>query len=146
MGQHQVYAALWRESRLARCWRHKLLIWFKPPGWQSAEMAARAPRPPFDIQRVSATPLPVSAKVRRFAALQFGLLLTGSGVFLWFNSDWPIRQSATWFAVLLAGLWALGAVLQNRTTRSEALMIENAALSMATEASGLLAWHWVSNP
>ena len=142
----EVYAALWRESWQARRWRDKLLIWFKPPGWQSAEMAAQAPRPPFNIRRVQRYAPPVTAAVRRFAALQFGLLLTGSGVFLWFNSDWPMWQSAVWFTVLLAGLWALGAVLQNRITLSEALMIECAALSMATAASGLLAWHWVFKP
>jgi len=142
----EVYAALWRESRQARHWRDKLLVWFKPPGWQSADMAARSPRAPFDINQVKRFAPPFSASVRRFAAAQFAVLLTGSGLYLWFTDGWPVWQSAVWFAVLLAGLWSVGAVLQSRIGMLEALMIESAALSMATSAIGWIEWHWVFKP
>ncbi|AOW14761.1 hypothetical protein LPB72_04550 [Hydrogenophaga crassostreae] len=142
----EVYAALWHESRQARHWRDKLLVWFQPPGWQSAAMAADSPKTPFDINQVKRFAPPVSASVRRFAAAQFALLLTGSGLYLWFTDGWPLWQSAVWFAVLLAGLWSVGAVLQSRIGMLEALMIESAALSMATSATGWIEWHWVFKP
>lgn len=142
----EVYVALGKETLRARRWRDKLLVWLKPPGWQSPEMAAGAPKPTFDIRSVQRYATPVSPAVQGFAALQFVLLLSGAGAFLWFNSEWPMWQSATGFTVLLAGLWTLGAVLQNRITMTEALMIECAALSMATAASSLMAWHWWFKP
>lgn len=140
----EVYAALWHESRQARRWQDKLRVWFKPPGWQSATMAANNPRAPFDIRQVQVFSPPLPPTVQRFAAAQFVLLLTGAGVFLWFTDGWPLWQSGVWFLALLAGLWSVGAVLQGRIGMLEALMIECAALSMATStlsATGLIAWH-----
>jgi sterol desaturase/sphingolipid hydroxylase (fatty acid hydroxylase superfamily)/uncharacterized membrane protein YhhN len=142
----EVYAALWRESRQARRWRDKLLVWVKPPGWQSPDMARHTPKSAFDIHQVQRFAPPVPIPVRRFAVAQFSLLLAGSGLYLWFTDSWPLWQSGVWFAVLLVGLWTMGAVLQSRIGMLQALMIQSAALSMATSASGLTTLHWVFKP
>lgn len=48
----EVYVALWRESRRARHWGDRWRVWWKPPGWQSADMALHSPRPAFDLSQV----------------------------------------------------------------------------------------------
>ena len=142
----EVYATLLQDSWHARRWGDKLRVWLKPPGWRPADVAARFPKPAFDIQRTPTYAPPMGRAVRGFAALQFTALLAGVGVFLWLTDGWPLWQSAVWFGVLLAGLWALSAVMQGRITIGEALMIECGALAMATSASGLLEWHRVFKP
>jgi hypothetical protein len=37
----EVYAALARDSWRARSWADKVRVWFKPPGWRPADVAAR---------------------------------------------------------------------------------------------------------
>lgn len=142
----EVYAALLHDSWHARRWGDKLRVWLKSPGWRPADVAARFPKPAFDIQQTRTYAPPMGRAVQRFAALQFAALLAGVGAYLWLTDGWPLWHSAVWFAVLLAGLWALGAVMQGRLTVGEALMIECGALAMATAASGLIEWHRVFKP
>jgi alkylglycerol monooxygenase len=42
----EVYWALLRDSWHARSWADKLRVWFKPPGWRPADVAARFPSTP----------------------------------------------------------------------------------------------------
>jgi alkylglycerol monooxygenase len=43
----------WRkDSWHARSWADKVRVWFKPPGWRPADVAARFPKPAFDIAQV----------------------------------------------------------------------------------------------
>lgn len=142
----EVYAALARDSWRTRRWRDKLAVWLQPPGWRPADVAARFPKPAFDLQRTQTFAPPMSACVQRFAALQFVALLAASGAFLWLTDGWPLWQSAVWLAVMLAGLWSVGAVMQGRIGMGEALMIECAALSMATSATGLVELHRLFKP
>lgn len=142
----EVYSTLLHDSWHARRWGDKLRVWLKPPGWRPADVAARFPKPDFDIQQTRTYAPPMGRAVQRFAALQFTALLAGVGAYLWLTDGWPLWQSAVWFAVLLAGLWAVGAVMQGRITVGEALMIECGALAMATAASGLIEWHRVFKP
>ena len=143
----EVYVALWRESVRARHWGDKWRVWLKPPGWQSADMAAQHPRAAFDLSRAKDLYAPpMSRTVQMFALWQFVVLLSASGLFLWFTDGWPLWQSAVWFGAFLTSLWAVGAVMQMRLTLWEALMIESAALAMATAAVGLIEWHWVFKP
>jgi uncharacterized membrane protein YhhN len=142
----EVYAALLHDSWHARRWGDKLRVWLKSPGWRPADVATRFPKPEFDIQQTRTYAPPMGRTVQRFAALQFAALLAGVGAYLWLTDGWPLWQSAVWFAVLLAGLWAVGAVMQGRLTVGEALMIECGALAMATSASGLIEWHRVFKP
>jgi sterol desaturase/sphingolipid hydroxylase (fatty acid hydroxylase superfamily) len=54
----QVYAGLMRDTWHTRRWADKLRVWFMPPEWRPADVAARFPRPPFDLQLAAASTCP----------------------------------------------------------------------------------------
>ena len=142
----EVYWALAQDSWHARSWGDKLRVWLKPPGWRPADVAARRPKPPFDLQAVRTYHPPVPRAVLWWGAVQFVALLVGVSVFLWFSDTLPLAQSALWLAALTAGLWAVGGMLQGRFSVLETLMVHAAALATATSALGLLQWHMVFKP
>jgi sterol desaturase/sphingolipid hydroxylase (fatty acid hydroxylase superfamily)/uncharacterized membrane protein YhhN len=142
----EVYWALAKDSWHARSWADKLRVWFKPPGWRPADVAARFPKPAFDLARVERYHPPVSRPVAWFAGLQFMALLAGVAAFLWQADFLPLAQSVAWLAALAAGLWAVGALLQGRIGRLEVVLVEAAALAMATAATGLLPLHQLFKP
>jgi sterol desaturase/sphingolipid hydroxylase (fatty acid hydroxylase superfamily) len=142
----EVYWALLKDSWHARNWFDKLRVWFKPPGWRPADVAARFPKPAFDLARMQRYSPPMGRAAKWFGALQFALLLTGSVVFLWFTDGLPLVTSAVWLGVLTAGLWATGAVLQGRFSIGAMLLMECAALATATGALGLTQVHQVFKP
>lgn len=142
----EVYWGLLKDSWHTRRWADKLRVWFKPPGWRPADVAARFPQPAFDLSGVTTFHPPVSRTVQGFAGLQFLALLGGVAVFLWHADRLPLAHAAVWFAVLTAGLWAVGAVLQGRLSMPEMLMVEAAALATASGALGPLALHWATKP
>ena len=142
----EVYWGLLKDSWHTARWADKLRVWFKPPGWRPADVAARFPAPAFDIARVQRYAPPMSRRVQVFSAAQFTLMLGGVAGFLWFADGWPLARSAVVFAVLLVSLWAIGAVMQGRIGIGEALLIECGALSMACAALGWVELHRVFKP
>ncbi len=142
----QVYAALAHDSWHARRFSDKLRVWFKPPGWRPADVAARFPKPAFDLAQLPRFDPAMDARTRWFAGVQFVLLLAGVSVFLWQADSAPLAHNALWFAVLLAAQWALGAVVQGRIGMLQALVVEAGALATATSALGLQPWHWLFKP
>lgn len=142
----EVYAALARDSWGARSWGDKLRVWLKPPGWRPADLAAAEPATPFDPARLQRFETPMKPGLQWFSALQFLTLLGGVALFLWHADAWPLSRSAVWFGVLLAGLWAVGAVMQGRLLPLEALVIEAGALSMAAAADGWREAHLLFKP
>lgn len=142
----EVYWALLKDSWHARHWGDKARVWFKPPGWRPPDVAARFPKPAFDIARVATFDPRASRAVMWFAAVQFVLLLLGVSATLWFADSRPAREIAVWSAALVAGYWAIGAVLQGRLTVLEVLLIEVAALATVTSTLGLLELHFIFKP
>lgn len=142
----EVYWALARDSWHAKRWSDKLRVWFKPPGWRPADVAARFPKAPFDISRVQRYHPPMTRTAAWFGGLQFLALLAGVSVFLWHADSAPLSVSSVWLAVLAAALWAVGAVMQGRIGILEALLIESAALATATAAAGLPELHRAFKP
>lgn len=142
----EVYWALARDSWHAKNWGDKLRVWFKPPGWRPADMAARFPKPAFDINRLERYHPPLSRTAMWFGGIQFVVLLQGVALFLWHAESLPASQSAIWLGVLTTGLWAVGAALQGRLGLTEVLLIEAAALATATSALGLVELHRVFKP
>ena len=117
------------------------------PGWRPADVAARFPRPAFDIAQGAALPPADRAgggvvrrhPVRRCCCAAWSL-------FLWHADSMPLPQSAVWLAALAVGLWCVGAVMQGRLDWLEVLLVEAAALATATSALGLIEWHLVFKP
>ncbi|ART50734.1 hypothetical protein CBP34_02335 [Acidovorax carolinensis] len=142
----QVYAGLAHDSWHTRRWGDKLRVWLKPPGWRPADVAARFPKPAFDIAQMPRYNPAMAPATRWFACVQFALLLAGVSVFLWHADSAPLAHNVAWFAMLLAVQWALGAVVQGRIGMLLALMIEAGALATATSAVGLLQWHGLFKP
>ena len=142
----EVYWALALDSWRARNWGDKLRVWFKPPGWRPADLAARYPKPAFELARVERFHPPLTRGVAWFAFAQFVVLLGGVSLFLWHADGMPLSQSSVWLAALMAGLWAVGAVLQGRITVFQLLLVEAAALATTTGAEGLMQWHVVFKP
>jgi sterol desaturase/sphingolipid hydroxylase (fatty acid hydroxylase superfamily)/uncharacterized membrane protein YhhN len=142
----EVYWALLKDCWHARNWADKLRVWLKPPGWRPADVAARFPKPAFDLQQVRTYDPPASRAVQVFAALQFLVLLAGVLTVLWFAATWPALHTAVWSAALALSFWALGAVLQGRITPLEVLLIESAALSTAGNTLGLQQLYFVFKP
>ena len=70
----------------------------------------------------------------------------GVGAFYGKADTAPLAHNAIWFAVLLVGQWALGAVMQGRIGMLMALMLQSAALATATSALGFTEWHWLFKP
>ena len=133
----EVYWSLARDSWHTRHWGDKLRVWFKPAGWRPADVAARFPKPAFDIARIQRFDPPMTPPRAAFAGVQFLLLLVGALLFLWHADDLPLARSVAWLAALSAGLWSLGAAMQGRISLLEAVLIEAAALSTATSAAGM---------
>jgi alkylglycerol monooxygenase len=142
----EVYWALARDSWHARNWADKLRVWLKPPGWRPADVAARFPKPAFDIAQVTRYEPVVPRGVQWFAGVQFLLLLVGVAVFLWFSDAVALPRAAVWLAALTAALWAVGGVLQGRLSVTEVLLVEAAALATAGAALGLDGLHHVCKP
>jgi len=142
----QVYAGLARDSWHAARWRDKLGVWIRPPGWRPPDVAARFPKPAFNIDAMPLFNPAMSPALRWFAGVQFVLLLGGVAAFLWQADRAPLAVNAIWFAVLAACQWALGAAMQGRISAWEALMIQAGALATATSALGLREWHWLAKP
>ncbi|KJA11932.1 hypothetical protein RP29_02880 [Acidovorax temperans] len=142
----QVYAGLAHDSWHAHRWADKLKVWIKPPGWRPADVAERFPKPAFSMAQMQIFQPPMSRAVQWFALVQFAVLLTGVGAFLWQADTAPLAHNAIWFAVLLVGQWALGAVMQGRIGMLRALMLQSAALATATSALGFTEWHWLFKP
>ncbi|HEY0886654.1 MAG TPA: lysoplasmalogenase family protein [Ramlibacter sp.] len=137
----EVYWALARDSWHTRRWSDKLRVWIKPPGWRPADVAARFPRPAFELQAVRRFDPPVSRSVAWTGAAHFVLLLGAVSIFLWHADGMAAAPSLVWLAALTAVLWGIGALLQGRLTPLELLMVETAVLATATSALGLLEWH-----
>jgi alkylglycerol monooxygenase len=137
----QVYWSLAQDAWHARHWPDKLRVWFKRPGWRPADVAARFPKPAFDIAKVQRYHPPVSPAVAWFGAIEFLVLLLGVVLLLWHADPMALPQSAVWVTALGAGLWCVGALLQGRLGWLEVLLIEIAALATATGALGLVEWH-----
>jgi sterol desaturase/sphingolipid hydroxylase (fatty acid hydroxylase superfamily)/uncharacterized membrane protein YhhN len=142
----EVYASLARDSWRARSWPDKLRVWFKPPGWRPDDVAARFPKPPFDIAKVQRFHPPMSGAMLSFAALQFVALLACAVTYLWNADAMPARDAFVWLAALVASVWAAGVSMQGRLAVLEVLMIEAAALAMASGTLGIASLHYVTKP
>ena len=103
-----VYADMAADCWRARRWADKLRVWFMHPGWRPADVAARWPRPAFDIARVQRFDPPWSRASAALAVALFALLLTGAALFLWNAHRLTLPQQAVGAALLAVGLWIVG--------------------------------------
>ena len=110
----QVYRDLALDSWRARSWADKLRVWLMPPGWRPADVAARWPKPAFDIAAVRRYDPPVSPAASVAAAALFLAVLGGTSAFLWLAHELSLAQQAAVVLALVAALWLIGALMQPR--------------------------------
>jgi sterol desaturase/sphingolipid hydroxylase (fatty acid hydroxylase superfamily) len=103
----EVWWALVMDSWRARQWADKLRVWFKPPGWRAADVAARFPKPAFDLQRPRYDP-PLQGRTRVWAVALFAGVLMGTALFLWFAAELDAAQRLAGAAAVVGALWAVG--------------------------------------
>jgi sterol desaturase/sphingolipid hydroxylase (fatty acid hydroxylase superfamily) len=113
----QVYAELCKDSWRARSWADKLRVWLKPPGWRPADVAARWPKPAFDIAAVERYDPAASRLAIAAAAALFVLMMAGTVAFLWNVHRMALPQQAFAAVSLLAGLWAVGWLCERPAAR-----------------------------
>ena len=85
-----------------------------PPGWRPADVAARWPKPAFDLASVQRYDPPLSAAAAATATALFVVVLAATSVFLWTAHQLTTTQQAAAVAALVALLWAIGAITQSR--------------------------------
>ena len=110
----QVYAELLRDSWHARRWADKLRVWWAPPGWRPADVAARFPKQPFAIGQVQRYDPPASRARLTLAGVLFAALLCATTAFLWVAHTLAPAQQLGAAAAIVAGLWAVGALCEGR--------------------------------
>ncbi len=99
-------------ARLPR-WQDKLKLWFKPPGWLPAGVAAGGPA--FDLEAARERYDPkLSRGAGVLAVLQFSLLLAASAACMWVSDDLSYARLLELCCALLVAFWALGAFMQRR--------------------------------
>ncbi len=141
----EVYAALARDSWRTKAWADKLRVWFKPPGWRPADLAARYPKPAFSLDAVQTFNPPLTSTQQWFAALQFVVALGAVSLFLWNADALTWSDAAIWVAAITAGMWALGRFLQSHLAALELLMVQAAALACVSSI-GMLDYAMVFKP
>ncbi len=141
----EVYWALAQASWRTRHWGDKVRVWFKPPGWQPADLARDTPYPVFQLDAVSTYDPPLSQGQQWFAALQFVLAIGAVSLFLWHADQRGTGEAAMWVGALSAALWGLGLFMQGRLSMLELLVLESAAVATLGSV-GLLALVLVFKP
>jgi hypothetical protein len=109
----EVYWAAAQDMWHARRWRDKALVWFKPPGWRPADVAARFPKPAFDIRRERFDP-PVTRALTLYGLLQFALLLGMATHFLRISASASLPALLGYALYLVGSLTVLGLLMEGR--------------------------------
>jgi hypothetical protein len=104
----QVYADLWQDSRHTRRWADKLAVWWRPPGWRPADVAARFPRAAFDLAAAQRHDPPSSPRAARAAMTLFTGVLVATSAFLWYGHNVGLAAQAVGAVAIIAALWLVG--------------------------------------
>ena len=125
----EVYAGLVQDSWRTGNWRDKLRVWFKPPGWQSADLQQNYPKPPFRLDAVTNYNPALTTAQQWFATLQFVASLGAVALFLWNVDAMALGDTAVWVVALASAIWGLGLFIQGRLAMLELLVLESAAIA-----------------
>ena len=106
----QVYRALWADSRRATRWADRLRVWLKPPGWRPADVAARWPKPGFELAGVERYDPPQSGLRLALACGLFAAVLAGTSALLWNVHRWPPAVSVAAGVLIVAVLCGVAAL------------------------------------
>ena len=106
----QVFASLWRDACAASSLRDRLAVWWRPPGWRPADVAALHPQAPFDLAHTSRFDPPLAAPAAAAATLLYACALGLAAWLFWHALDFPpagLAAGSVGVVLLLAGVAAL---------------------------------------
>lgn len=104
----QYYGELFKDSWRARSFGDKLRVWFMHPGWRPADVAARHPKPAFDIAQVQRYDPPMSRGAQWASAALFVAMLGATSALLWHAHRLTLPQQLAGAAAIVLGLCAVG--------------------------------------
>ena len=104
----QYYAELFKDAWHAKHWGDKLRVWFKHPGWRPADVAARFPKPAFDIAQVQRYDPPMSRGAQWVSAGLFVALLGATSLLLWNAHTLSLPQQVVGVVGVVLGLCGVG--------------------------------------
>ena len=133
----EVYWATAVEARRATRWRDKLQIWFRRPGWRPSDVAARYPKPDYDIGRETFNP-PMSAALATYCLVQFALLLGMATHFLGLTAHASFGTLVAYALYMVVSLCVIGALMESRRV---AFWLEGAR-TVLTAALPLVLGRW----
>jgi sterol desaturase/sphingolipid hydroxylase (fatty acid hydroxylase superfamily) len=108
----QVYRDLALDSWRTRHWRDKLRVWLKPPGWRPPDVAARWPKPAFDIKRMGRYDPRITEQAAWVAGSLFAMVLLLTTILLWNAHRLPAWLVAALALLVALLLWAVGVVTE----------------------------------
>ena len=108
------YADLAKDSWRASNWGDRLRVWFKHPGWRPADVAAKWPKPAFDLRAVERFDPPMTRGAQLAAVAVFGLLLGTTTLFLWNAHRLTLPEQLASAASVIALLWLVGWLSERR--------------------------------
>jgi alkylglycerol monooxygenase len=122
------YWALVRAAKSMRSWPDRLRVFIKNPGWRPAYALVENPAPVFDLQQAAVLydpPLARQGLATTLTALgQFTLMMVATALYIWYSETLSYSHSLVLTAAIIAGLWGLGAFLQDRLGSARLLMID----------------------
>jgi alkylglycerol monooxygenase len=139
----EVYWAMLKDSWHARNGLDKLRVWFKPPGWRPADVAARFPKADFDIEHTRYNP-PLSRIWKTYCIVQFIVMLVMGVHFLGAAPTLALTQAALYAAYLTLGLWTLGVVMEGRSAGVWLELLRTAGTAAVVGMSGR--WFGIAHP
>jgi alkylglycerol monooxygenase len=110
----EVYTALARDAWRTKRWRDKFRLWFMPPGWRPADVAAADPKPAFDPYNRHKYAPQVPRAVQWHVAVQFLLLMLAGADCLARAEALPLAWGLGYAAWCVLSLVALCAWLEGR--------------------------------
>jgi sterol desaturase/sphingolipid hydroxylase (fatty acid hydroxylase superfamily) len=126
------YWAMARDCRYARSWLDKIKVWFAPPGWRPADVAARFPKQAYDPHRDFVRFDPARGLgLSLYCLVQFTALIAANSHFLNVLSKAGLATTVAYFLYIAISLVTVGGVLENRP---EFLWIEAARLLLTAAA------------
>jgi sterol desaturase/sphingolipid hydroxylase (fatty acid hydroxylase superfamily) len=133
------YWAMAKDCWHAQRWADKLRVWFAPPGWRPADVAARFPKVPYDPRRdfVPYDP-PRSLGLSIYVLVQFSTLMVANSHFLAVLPRQPLAANVAYFVFLMLSLVTLGGLMENRP---EFLLMDGLRMA-ATGATVLVFGGW----
>jgi len=131
------YWIMLRDCWYARSWKDKLRVWFAPPGWRPADVAARFPKPHYDPHRDFARfDPPRSIALSVYALVQFGILLAANSHFLALLGKQSTAWNVAYFVFLLLSMMLLGGILENRRIFLKLEAVRQAAIAAVVLGGG----------